>query len=169
MSRKFLGKLGAAALAAAVVLPSGDAASSDRRVSCQSGIVGTHLLTIRDQGGFIISRSVVAFHDDGTFIAIGSTQGQGVEGAAFSEEIGSYECTGRRTAKGLLLDFGFLDPPDIGRTDWEIRMDSLTKSIRGTFVLYIILDAPEADPLAEGLNPVGSFTFEGVRVPARDR
>ncbi len=109
----------------------------------------------------------MSFHDDGSFTATDSTQALGVENAGFTTQLGTYECTGRHSVNALALDFGFTDPPSIGRTDWDITIDQWTRTIEGTVILYIIPGAETADPLVTGLTPIEMFTFNSVRVPAR--
>jgi len=159
----------AALIVHAVPASAGDDFDDRHRRSCRGGIVGTHLLTFRDGNGAINSRSVATFHEDGAVSAIDSTQGLGVENAAFTMQLGTYKCTGRRSAVALLLDFGFSEPPDIGRTDWTIELDRRTGNISGSITLFIVPNALSADPLADAQNPIGPFTFDGVRVPARVR
>ena len=137
--------------------------------ACRSAIVGTYLLTIlRSNDGSLSSRAVMSFHDDGSFTSIDSSQALGVQGAGFSAMIGAYECTGRHSANALGLNFGFTDPPGIGRTDWAITIDRWTRTIEGTVNLYIIDDLTD-DPLAEDVSLFDTFmfTFGSVRVPAQ--
>ncbi len=108
------------------------ASASDHRVgrsSCRSAIVGTYLLTILDSDSEFSSRAVLSFHNDGSLTAIDSVQGTGIQNLGFTALLGTYECTGRRSANALGLNFGFTAPPDIGRTDWAITIDQWTLKI----------------------------------------
>ena len=95
----------------------------------------------------------------------------GVQNVGFTTLLGTYECTGRRSANALGLSFGFTDPPDIGRTDLAITIDRWTRTIEGTLTLFIFEDAEMVDPLVvvDELDPefIETFTFDSVRVPAR--
>ena len=149
------------------------ASASDRRgdadrhrSSCLAKIVGTYLVTIRNTEGELASRSVVTLHDDGVMSAIDSAQGGGFQDAPFSAQLGSYACSGPRSATAITLDFAFTDVPDFARIDWRITVSHNGRGIAGEASLYIIFDALNADPFADGLVPLGEFTFEGVPVPA---
>ena len=152
-------------------IPASASDHRDGRSSCRSAIVGTYLLTILDSDSEFASRSVMSFHNDGSFTATDSTQALGVQDAGFTALLGTYECTGRRSANALALNFGFSVPPDIGRTDWAITIDRWTRTIEGTVILSIFDDAETADPLVvvdeQDLEFIDTFTFDSVRVPAR--
>ncbi len=141
------------------------------RSSCRSAIVGTYLLTIRRSNSEIRSRAVLSFHNDGSFTSIDSNQALGVQGAGFTAQLGTYECTGRRSANALGINFGFTDPPDMARSDWAITIDPWTRTIEGTVTLFIFDDAETDDPLVvvDEQDPefIETFTFDSVRVPAR--
>ncbi len=148
-----------------------DHRDGQHRSSCRSAIVGTYLLTILRSDNEIRSRSVLSFHNDGSFTSIDSNQALGVQGAGFTAVIGSWKCADRRSANALGLNFGFTAPPDIGRTDWAITIDPWTRTIEGTVTLFIFEDAEMGDPLVavDELDPefIETFTFDGVRVLAR--
>ncbi len=152
-------------------IPAAASDHRDGRSSCRSAIVGTYLLTILRSDSEIRSRAVLSFHNDGSFTSIDSNQALGVQGAGFTAVIGTYECTGRRSANALGLNFGFTDPPDIARTDWAITIDRWTRTIEGTVTLFIFDDAETDDPLVvvDEMDPefIDTFTFDSVRVPAR--
>ncbi len=152
-------------------IPASASDHRDGRSSCRSAIVGTYLLTILDSDSEFSSRAVLSFHNDGSLTAIDSVQVMGVQNVGFTTLLGTYECTGRRSANALGLSFDFTDPPDIDRTDWTITIDRWTRTIEGTVILSIFDDAETADPLVvvdgQDLEFVETFTFDSVRVPAR--
>ena len=148
-----------------------DHRDGQHRSSCRSAIVGTYLLTILDSDSEFSSRAVLSFHNDGSMTANDSVQVMGVQNVGFTTLLGTYECTGRRSANALALSFDFTDPPDIDRTDWTITIDRWTRTIEGTVILSIFDDAETADPLVvvdeQDLEFIDTFTFDSVRVPAR--
>ncbi len=152
-------------------IPASASDHRDGRSSCRSAIVGTYLLTILDSDSEFSSRAVLSFHNDGSLTAIDSVQVMGVQNVGFTTLLGTYECTGRRSANALGLSFDFTDPPDIDRTDWTITIDRWTRTIEGTVTLFIFEDAETADPLVvvDEQDPefIDTFTFDSVRVPAR--
>lgn len=172
-TRKLRLVIGIAALAATLGAGASAFASDDQdgghKSSCRSRIVGTYLTTILDSEGEFASRSIMSFHDDGRVTAVDSSQESGIQNAGFTAQLGSYACSGRRSARAVTLNFGFTYPPDLARTDWEFSIHRGERSIEGTAVLYILPDVEFADPFADGLQPVATFTFDGVRVPARVR
>ncbi|MCW5773814.1 MAG: hypothetical protein KIT16_19385 [Rhodospirillaceae bacterium] len=153
-------------LALAAAAPAA-AQSARESTACRAVLAGTWLATIRTEAGAFGSRALVTLHADGSLVVIDSRQHQGVQGSSFSEQRGTYRCTGPRAARGVTLNFGFPPQETIARSDWTLVVDR-AGALTGTIALAIHQGIEKADPLGGAGKRIGTFGFGAQRIaPAK--
>ena len=96
---------------------------------------------------------------------VDSTEGGGA--ADFSDQQGTWKCTGRREITATTLDFGFPDS-GIARLDYVAAFAgqaAKAQKLKGTIELNLFFN-PTADPFSDDADLVQKFTFTGQRVTA---
>ncbi len=119
------------------------------------------------------SRSLLSFTNGGHAFFTDSGEAREPGFSPFSDGRGAWRCvadeTGKTKALATILDFTFASASEskqqIGRLDFEVRLDAETKMIGGSIVLYFVPLA--GDPLAaSALRDGRGFEFTGQRVEA---
>ncbi len=167
IKRRFLAL--AAALLPWIAIPA-DAAGGSQ--ACRDLVQGTYLSSIVEADGSLISRSIVTFAADGTWLSIDSNQ-EGIPGAynPFTENAGEWACTGRHTLTASALSFSLPGPEGPGkslaRNEMNATVDPSTQKLEGT--IELIFFPLEADPFKDAGASAGVFRFTATPLVLRAR
>ncbi len=135
-----------------------------RHLACGSFVAGSYLTTITNEStGENAYRSLITIFSDHNMSVIDAAEG----GCAsnFSDQQGTWKCTGRRMITATALDFGFPDA-SIARLDYEAAFagqDVEAQKVKGTIEVNLFFD-PMADPFSHDADLVQKLTFTGQRV-----
>jgi hypothetical protein len=135
------------------------------------GLVGTYLtknFTKGASGDDFTSRSLIVLSGGGQASFTDSGEGREAGFGPFTDGRGSWRCLEANKLHAITLDFTTptIEQPkaDIGRLDFDLAYDPVSKTIKGTATLRLV--PLGSDPLAPGGGGGRQFEIQGQRVEA---